>query len=91
MNRPNKKQIKDIRKFFSEHNIIEFLEDDTPDNETKVYYIQYNQASNELEAGSVCNVGIIPEVTIEYDASASIWDNFQSLYDAIIESIWGCV
>lgn len=91
MNRPDKQEVNEINELLSCRNCIEIMEEETPDNFARVYYIQYNQERNELEAGSVCNAGLCVEYAIEYDASNSIYDNFQALYDAIIDSIWGCV
>lgn len=55
------------------------------DNEgnTNVIYIGYRDDTNELIAGNVCNIGIIPITSIDYDDDLSIDANIEILWDKL--------
>lgn len=48
-------------------------------------YYHFERRGDTLVAGSVCNWGIIPDVTIDYDETISEDDNLCNLYDAVRE------
>lgn len=50
-----------------------------------VVNFQYNQEKNQIEAGGVTNIGIIPEHTFEYDVEFSLDENLQNVYEQLSE------
>lgn len=50
-----------------------------------VIYIEYIDETNELIAGDVCNTGLIPITSIEYDKELSIDANIEILWDKLEE------
>lgn len=50
-----------------------------------VIYVDYRDETNELIAGNVCNTGIIPITSIDYNDDFSIDANIEILWDKLEE------
>lgn len=50
-----------------------------------VIYVDYRDKTNELIAGEVCNTGLIPISSIEYNKELSIDANIETLGDKLEE------
>lgn len=58
----------------------EFLDNEGNAN---IVYIEYKDDTNELIAGNVCNAGLIPITSIDYDDDLSIDANIEILWDKL--------
>jgi hypothetical protein len=58
------------------------------DNEgdNAVLYIQFNEHTNSMEIGTVCNSGMLVDFTVPYDDDFSIDINLQKALDEILEN-----
>lgn len=70
-------------KFFSELSsncLGEFL--DSEKNET-VLYLDFNEDEKCIEVGTMCNVGLIVDFTVDYDSDFTIDENLQNVMDEL--------
>ena len=51
-----------------------------------VLYVQFNDETNSMEIGTVCNIGMLVDFTIPYDNDFSIDANLQNALDEILEN-----
>ena len=58
---------------------------DNKGNDT-ILYIQFNDDTNSMEIGTVCNIGMLVDFTIPYDDDFSLDANLQNALDEILEN-----
>ncbi len=58
------------------------------DNEgnNTVLYVQFNDDTQSMEFGDVCNIGMLVELTIPYNNDFSLDANLQNALDEILEN-----
>ena len=58
---------------------------------SSVLYVQFNEDTNSMEIGSLCNIGMLVELTIPYNDDFSIDANLQNALDEILENGYNMV
>lgn len=58
----------------------EFL--DNENNET-VLYIEFDEAKQCINVGTICNIGLLIEFSVDYDNDFSIDENLQNVMDEV--------
>ena len=61
----------------------EFIDNEGNNN---VLYIQFNDDTNSMEIGSLCNMGMLVELTIPYNDDFSIDANLENVLNEILEN-----
>ena len=51
-----------------------------------VLYVQFNDETNSMEIGSVCNIGMLVDFTIPYDADFNLDANLQHALEILEEN-----
>ena len=51
-----------------------------------VLYVQFNDETNSMEIGTVCNIGMLVDFTIPYNTDFSLDANLQNALDEILEN-----
>ena len=51
-----------------------------------VLYVQFNDETNSMEIGTVCNIGMLVDLTIPYNNDFSLDANLQNVLDEILEN-----
>lgn len=51
----------------------------------ELIYFQYNENTNKVECGSVCNAGLIVEYRFTYDKDLPLDVNLQGIYEQLSE------
>ena len=51
-----------------------------------VLYVQFNDDTNSMEIGTVCNIGMLVDLTIPYNDDFSLDSNLQNALDEILEN-----
>ena len=51
-----------------------------------VLYVQFNDDTNSMEIGTVCNIGMLVDLTIPYNNDFSLDANLQNVLDEILEN-----
>ena len=58
---------------------------DNEGNDT-VLYIQFNENKNCMELGTVCNIGMLVDLTIPYNDDFSLDSNLENVLNEILEN-----